>query len=458
MAMDSSTRRNDAGEARKWHASWIITALIALGVTWITAGTGLDMTPLILIISIGWIFAIALLWIATPTSQHTALKATGSLILTGSAIFALWWVYSYDRPIFQPEIEGLITQNHRGSAFGLDVETLVKNTGRQSGYADTWKLLLTINGTQIEGRELYGQKLPPSAVNEPEIYNQEFPPGKPVRGWLYFGFPAVSHDFAEPYFICNSVMIDKVSLKLSVWDSKEKREWTQVRSLKDLGKEACTPLQVPPVSPAPKPNKAVMSKSQQFPSLPPQGSSTGFKPIEVSLNCYSQSLPIAVPPDGIGRVIGFNEAYSKLRSDANIREIANTETTPLLWPDLQRIQDATQKYGPSETSAWRCEAFNHGQDDVLDLDIPLHVFYNSNSSKLYPATATLNPLDHGKRINLYLVNDCPVEVQIEIPTSGTARLAGEQSVREFTFEQSQLGIHGFQLSPSRANWMQMKCE
>jgi hypothetical protein len=207
------------------------------------------------------------------------------------------------------------------------------------------------------------------------------------------------------------------------------------------------------------PNAKKETPVQRTPTrLPRESLNAGPKPIEVSLNCYDELLPITIGPDEIGRVIGFSEGYSKATQNAPIREIVNREANYLTWPDLKSVQDAVQKYGQTEKFAWRCEVLNHGQENVLDLSIPLHVFYNFDSSKVYPVTAVLNPLDHGKRINFYLINICPTEVQIQIPTSGTARLAGEQSLREFNFEQSQPGIHGFQLGPVHTNWTGTGCD
>jgi len=237
------------------------------------AWTGLDMIPMLAIITAAWILSIVLLW-RPFKAQHKIGKAIGTVLLTGATALAAWWVCTYDRPILLPQIGGLLTQNYNGSALGIDIEALIKNTGRQSGYADRWKLLLTIDGTTIEGKQLYGQSLPSKAANEPQLYDQELPPGKPVRGWLFFGFPTISHEFATPYFLCNSPLIDKVSIKLSLWDSKMKREWNQSKPLKDLGKEACAPLDisraVPPVSARIVPSllPQVRPKAPESPTLP----------------------------------------------------------------------------------------------------------------------------------------------------------------------------------------------
>jgi hypothetical protein len=182
------------------------------------------------------------------------------------------------------------------------------------------------------------------------------------------------------------------------------------------------------------------------------------KPIEVSLNCYSEALPITVPAGGIERVVGFNEAYTKVRTFADVRQIVNTTGTgPLLWPDAGRVEQIKKTFGEGELWVYRCEVFNHGEDNVVDLQIPLQVWYKFGG-QLYPATVLINPLDKGKRANFYLVNDCPVEIGILTPLIGTARFPWEQSVREFRFELADTGItHNFQLGPSHANWMSMTC-
>jgi hypothetical protein len=282
-------------ENNRWHASWIIPSLIAVGVAWATAGTGLEMTPLIVIIVTGWILSVALLWIVAPQSRHLIAKVLITVILSSLAGLAIRWVVKDDRPILQPQIGGIASQNYNGTQFALDVETLIQNAGRQDGYADKWNLVLTIDGTEIEGKQLFGQQLPPRAVSEPEIYNQEFPPGKPVRGWLFFAFPMVSHEFAAPYFSCGSPSMNKVSVKLSVWDSKTKHEWSQLRSLKELGKESCNPIEATPpsIGTAVPPHKSI-STSKSTPSSQPTAPTLPTPaPIVTGPNCPNGICPTA---------------------------------------------------------------------------------------------------------------------------------------------------------------------
>ncbi len=241
----------EISEGKKWNASWIISALMSSVLAWVVTGTTLDMVHLFAIICIVWALAIALIWVLTPRQRHRRLKGALTFVLTVAAASAVLWVYSKDRPILRPQIEGAVTQNFNGDAFGLDVRTLVRNDGRQGSYADRWKLKLIVDGVEIDGKELFGQPLPPRAASGPEISDREFRPGAPVRGWLFFGFPGTSHDSLQSYFTCGSPLMDNVTLELSVWDSEHKREWTQAKALRDLGNEACTPLQIAHPTPAP---------------------------------------------------------------------------------------------------------------------------------------------------------------------------------------------------------------
>ena len=227
-------------EAQKWHlSSWIIPSIIAVVLAGVTVGLAVPMPVLIAIILAVWLLLNALVWTFTPPKSHHTGKIVTSVLLTVAMIASVSWAWAFDRPILRPQVGGLITQNFNENAFALDVETLIRNSGHQGGYADRWQLKLIVDGTEMIGRETFGQLLPAKAVKEPEIADQEFPPDKPVRGWLFFGFPGTSHDALQAYFFCGSSLTDKVSLELSVWDSKNKREWTQRMQLRDLYNQTC---------------------------------------------------------------------------------------------------------------------------------------------------------------------------------------------------------------------------
>jgi hypothetical protein len=228
-------------ENSRWHASWIISLIIACVVAVFASLATMEMVPLIILVVFCFAGSLALLWLLTDRSKHIIYKVIVSAALLTAAVTAVCWVVRTDRPILRPQVGVVLVKSLSGNGFALAVEGLVKNSGRQGGYADDWKLTMTVDGSEYQGKQLHGQQLPSNAPNEQELSDQEFPSGKPVRGWLFFSFPAVSHDMMVPYFTCNSELINKVGLMLSVWDSKQKKEWTQTRTLKELGVESCIP-------------------------------------------------------------------------------------------------------------------------------------------------------------------------------------------------------------------------
>lgn len=238
-------------EDKKFYLSvWIAPALIAIIIAGATVGLAVPMTALLFIIGTTFVGLIGLLWWFTPPSFHPIAKVICTLLLTVAMVAGCWWAVVYDRPILIPEMGGVITQKYDQDSFGLDVEALIKNSGSQAAYADRWKLTVIIDGTAITGKQIFGQMLPDGATIEPPLSEQEFPIGKPVRGWLFFAFPGVSRDFATEYFVCGSPLMDKVRLSLSVWDSKTLRERVQTRSLADLSRESCKNL-APKATPIP---------------------------------------------------------------------------------------------------------------------------------------------------------------------------------------------------------------
>jgi hypothetical protein len=249
-------------EDRRWHLSWMITALSTFAASGLSILNGIEMVPLIWIAAVVLAIMLLIVWIATPIRTHKVGKILMTTLLALSAAWTIWWAVKYDRPILDLKMQQVVIGNGAESEFGLDLETTVKNSGHQNGSGDHWQLELVINGGRVEGDERFGQVPPPAATNEPDLSTQDFPVGKPVRGWLFFSFPTVSHEFAAKNFACGSPSIDKISLNLSVWDSKFKRQFSQSEALKDLGGGACIAMTSPsasaPVQPAPKiqPTKA----------------------------------------------------------------------------------------------------------------------------------------------------------------------------------------------------------
>jgi hypothetical protein len=240
--VEQARGQTESSDLRKWNASWIISALIAIVVAGIVAWTGLEMMPLILIILCCWGLATILLWILTPQQSHTLSKLVSTVFLTACATGAVYWVYRNDRPIIEPSIGGIVTQNYRDKWLALDIEANIQNSGRQPSYAKSWDLDLDFKGQKFHGRQFFGEEPPTGTLKVAELRDQEFSVGKPVSGWLFFAFPDLAHVDFEPYSACGSHLANEVNIKLTVVDSKAGKEFSQTRNLGDLSKELCSPL------------------------------------------------------------------------------------------------------------------------------------------------------------------------------------------------------------------------
>lgn len=122
------------------------------------------------------------------------------------------------------------------------VEAAIENQGTQTAYSDGWQLRLTLDGKTYIGQQFFSEQIPSGAAQEPYLANQEFPPGKSVRGWLFFAFADIPKKQVDPYFQCGSPLLQGVSMDLSVQDSKEKHEWHQRISAGDLASQLCETL------------------------------------------------------------------------------------------------------------------------------------------------------------------------------------------------------------------------
>jgi hypothetical protein len=232
-------------QPRSWHiASWVIPITVAfavLVVTLVALLAGLEMAALFACVFILAALLVILVWI---TGLPIGLKWASTVVLFTACVIAEICVVEYDRPILPPNIEAIAFVNNGTKDLGLDMEILVKNQGLTSGYGDQWEMTVSIDDRAVESRQLFGRPLPTAVVNEPELDGEEFPPGKPVRGWLFFEFTSITQDSAKTYFSCGSQLLAKVKFKLSVWDSKRRKEWDETKSLAELGPSACIALPI----------------------------------------------------------------------------------------------------------------------------------------------------------------------------------------------------------------------
>ena len=149
-------------------------------------------------------------------------------------------------------------------------------------------------------------------------------------------------------------------------------------------------------------------------------------PIEVSVKCAAVTLPIFVPVGGTLRMVPLIHTWRPHFALPNVTP--NLSTSPMQWPADSML--ALSK-DVAERIAMDCEVNNHGHTNVLNLTIPFRYEFGGNTKEL---AVDLNPVDAGKPIHVYFVNDCPDTVTVTIPQLGKARLVGEKKVRDVEFE------------------------
>lgn len=231
-----------AAEMRRWHASWLIPFAVSVVVTWIAAGSGIEMVYLFAVIWTGFAISVLAIWLLTNAANRRLMKSALTIFFLAPSILASTWAYKKDRPIIDPTIGGVVTQNFEGKWLALDVEANIQNSGRQPSYAKSWDLELDINGKKFHARQRFGEELPKGTLKLAELRDQEFPVGKPVRGWLFFAFPDLLHTGFEPYSTCGSLLAREVTMTLTVTDSKMGKAFPQTRNLEDLLRESCSPI------------------------------------------------------------------------------------------------------------------------------------------------------------------------------------------------------------------------
>jgi hypothetical protein len=172
--------------------------------------------------------------------------------------------------------------------------------------------------------------------------------------------------------------------------------------------------------------------------------------IEVSILCRFETFPIVIPAGETVQFAGLIPEWP--RADAPINEQINSKKIPMEWPTREQI--GHKKAGGD---LW-CEFTNHTEDDVLELTAPFHVHFGIDPNiKWQSSSVFINPLDKHKSRIVRLVGYCPRPTQVMIPNAGTARLAGESTVRGFTFELDQPGFHSFEIGGTPVNWVGATC-
>jgi len=236
--------------------------------------------------------------------------------------------------------------------------------------------------------------------------------------------------------------------------SNEVYEWTRSRIL-----DASALI---PISPSPKsaivrpkaphqvPNKAVTTPAESDPvtivttTLPPgvvgqpysaqlnviggNGGPYTFKLLdtgkaahlsEIDFSCLPSSLPIIIPPHTTSYLVIANEAYNRGRP---LSYPVTADKEALTWPSQLLDESANDRM------ILKCDITRNGSPDLMDVHLTFALEYNFMKqpvSKPYAATFVIERLPGMGTVPVYFINNCPTETLISVPTSGTAKRAGE---------------------------------
>jgi hypothetical protein len=172
-------------------------------------------------------------------------------------------------------------------------------------------------------------------------------------------------------------------------------------------------------------------------------------------------MPIKIPPGKIGRVIATDKITTSHTIQAAIQEIDNSDgTSPKLWPTEEEMDRGRQRGAlPSEFAVWQCDIHNHGKSDISLLSFTLEVRYPPVISTFDPYQVIFGPIDRGQQESFYLVNNCPQDSAVTVPTVGFAHEPGDPVGRQFSFETGRKAhaTETFQFWASKTNWTGMTC-
>ncbi|MDR5726007.1 MAG: hypothetical protein RB191_00905 [Terriglobia bacterium] len=219
------------------HMPWLAPMLLAV-VAAIAGGWGLDMIPFFLLIGLLFATCLLALWWLSERGKHRKVRIAGTVVLVLIASIASWWNYTYNRPRFVISIEQGFTGGSDNTPL-LGFRLYVTNIGRQPTYANKWELRLTTSDKVYQGRQDFDLAVPKAlaASAESSIADSTFASGEPVRGWVFFYLPDMSHATMMNFMGCGAKQDAKIIV--SLWDEKIGRQWQTERSSLDLVRSGC---------------------------------------------------------------------------------------------------------------------------------------------------------------------------------------------------------------------------
>jgi hypothetical protein len=106
----------------------------------------------------------------------------------------------------------------------------------------------------------------------------------------------------------------------------------------------------------------------------------------------------------------------------------NNSDLPRQWPEKSVMGSAAKQHN-SALFAWRCELSNHGPNNVLDLHVPIKIWFGNEKAEV-TYTVIITPLDAGDKFVFYMLNDCPTDASAVWEDEVMLQVLGESSRRK----------------------------
>ncbi len=150
-------------------------------------------------------------------------------------------------------------------------------------------------------------------------------------------------------------------------------------------------------------------------------------PTAIYMECTMASLPLTIAPSESIHIIPLNKR--RLHSVKwGFMDFHNSGPLARLWPEKKVMAEADKKHNFARF-VWRCEVSNHGTLNVLDVGIPIKIWFgNEKPETVYQAIVT--PLDAASKFVFYPINDCPENISAVWPDTVTLQVLGESKRRE----------------------------
>lgn len=166
-------------------------------------------------------------------------------------------------------------------------------------------------------------------------------------------------------------------------------------------------------------------------ALPKPEQNQATKPAEtptaIYMECTMSSLPITITPHTTLHLIPLNK--KRMQSVKwGFYDVPNDSNLERQWPDKAVMNKATKTHNLA-MFIWRCEISNHGTLNVLDIGMPIKIWFGNEKPEV-TYQAIIAPLDAGAKFVFYPVNDCSGTVSAVWPDTVKLQVLGESHRRE----------------------------